>query len=79
MIDFLLTGNKSFKDRLGLIGFLKGGIMYRSMHFDRDTMNSPRKFNAEAQAGILYPMENQVYWSLGYQGILSANINLSTT
>jgi len=59
------------------IAYLKAGIAYRSLHFDRDTINSLQKINPEVQVGFGKLLSDHAMLSLGYQGIFANNIGLT--
>jgi hypothetical protein len=79
MVDLLLTARKSLIDSKKVSGYIKAGAAYRTMHFDRDTINDLRKINPELQVGISMPITSNACLSFGYQGVFSSDMNLTTT
>lgn len=79
MVDLLLTARKKLSESSKFSSYFKAGVAYRTMHFDRDTMNDLRKINPEVQVGVSMSLTSNACLSLGYQGVLSKNINLTTT
>ena len=77
MADVLVSLSGAFNKSSSL--FLKGGVAFRQMHFDRDTMNSFSKVSPELQAGVSVKVSNKASLSLAYQGVFGGNLNLVTS
>lgn len=77
MADLLVTLDKQYTNGVG--GFVKAGVAYRQMHFDRDTINTLREFDPEVQVGISKKLTNRTTLSIAYQGVYSGKMDLTTT
>lgn len=77
MADLLITAAKPINDKTS--AFIKGGIAFRQMHFDRDTINTLRKVNPELQVGLSMKVSDSSSISLAYQGVFAGKVDLVTT
>jgi hypothetical protein len=78
MADLLVTTSKSLNAACWISGFIKAGIAFRQMHFDRDSMNDKRQVSPELQVGISKKISDKASIAIGYQGIFSGKIGLVT-
>lgn len=76
MADLLITAAKPLNDKTS--AFIKGGIAFRQMHFDRDSINSLRKVNPELQVGLSMNVSNRTSLSLAYQGVFAGKVGMVT-
>jgi hypothetical protein len=74
-LAFLLIHIGSSKAVVGL----KSGIAYRKMTFNRDTINSLDKINAELQAQIGYQITERTTFDINYEIIFGKNPSMTTT
>ena len=71
MIDLLAIVDISLSHLFST--FVKGGIVYRSWHFDRTTVPSISRLNGELQAGLSAKISRSAKIVAYYQGIFSGN------
>lgn len=79
MADLLVSVSKSVNDDNQVSAFIKGGIAYRHMVFDRDTITPLRKINPELQVGLAKRISNNAIIALAYQGIYTGKVDLTTS
>lgn len=80
-VDILLSADIPFSVSIEgalLSGFVKAGGAYRTMHTDRNTVNSLQKINPELQLGLSLEMGSHSSVSFGYQGIFAGKIGFTT-
>jgi hypothetical protein len=77
MMDFLLTTSIDLDDSTSFI--IKGGMAYRQIHFDRDTINSLDGFDPEIQLGIKTKISDNAALSIAYQTVMGGNSGFTTT
>jgi hypothetical protein len=77
MIDILLTASKTINENTSV--FIKGGVAYRQITFDRDTISSLEKIDPEVQVGLAMKLSNNTSLSLSYQNIIGGDAEFTTT
>src|SRR3990172_8619355 len=58
---------------------LKGGVAYRTMQFDRDSIPGKTQFNGKLQAGFGIKISSRTKLVAYYQGIYSGRLNFNVT
>ncbi len=80
--DLLMTYeypfNVSGDDGANYAVFVKAGVAYRTMHTDRDTINTLKKTSPELQLGFNFDVGEHSSISIAYQGIFSGKMELVT-
>ncbi len=76
-LDVLIDFQSKQLNPLPLNLWLKGGIAYRSLRVDRESINDILGYSPEFQAGIGYRINTQTTLNLGYQMILGKTPHLS--
>ncbi len=59
--------------------FVKAGMAYRQMHFDRDTINPKVEINPEVQLGVSKSLSPSSSIAIAYQGIYSHGVGLTVS
>ena len=76
--DLLLTYHRRVMNHR-MMGYLKGGAMYRSLTFDRASVNDLHRINFEVQVGLSQKIAENMLISIGYQGVISSGLGLQTS
>ena len=74
--DFLVTAMRDICPIPNVAGFVKAGVAYRQMNFDRATLGSKTQISPEFQAGFSLFLSDKARVALGYQGIYTNTIKL---
>jgi hypothetical protein len=77
-VDALIEINHKFGKEENAILFAKGGVAYRQLYFDRDTLNVLHKYNPELQVGMRVKVKEKISIGIGYQGIFGGKATLTT-
>jgi opacity protein-like surface antigen len=77
-VDALVEVSHKFGKSDNAAVFAKGGVAYRQLYFDRDTVNSLHKYNPELQVGVRVNVKDNISIELGYQGIFGGNATFTT-
>jgi hypothetical protein len=81
MADILFNAEFIFgsgEESFNALAFVKAGLAYRNMNFDRESVNSVSQFSPEFQIGFGFEVGRHMSIGLGYQGIFSGNVELTT-
>ncbi len=79
MIDLLATLRVSMSANTPVFLDLKGGLVYRRMYIDRETVNNKFQFGGEFQGGIGMPVADSSTLSILYQGIFGGSLGYSAS
>ena len=77
MLDLLATVQVAPMADMPAFLVVKGGIAYRQMEMDRDTVNNLSQVAGEVQAGIGIPVSDAATLSLLYQGVYGSSPNFT--
>lgn len=78
-VDVLVEISRVVHEKTQTVAFVKAGVAYRELYFDRDTLNTLHKFNPEVQAGLKINLKRNFNMSVGYQGIYGDDLKLTTS
>lgn len=76
-LDMLLGLTVQPISTIPLVAWVKSGAIYRKLRTDRVEVNSLRAWSPEVQVGIGYRVNERATITLGYQAILSKQLELS--
>jgi opacity protein-like surface antigen len=77
LLDLLVTAKTPhFNRAVPLYGLIKGGVAYRQLEIDRETVNDLTKIAPEVQAGIGYKVNKHLDVGLVYQYVAGKNPNV---
>ncbi len=74
LLDLLATLRVSVASNTPVFLDIKGGLVYRRMYLDRETINNKFQFGGEFQGGIGVPIADSSTLSLLYQGIFGGSL-----
>ncbi|MDF1646311.1 MAG: hypothetical protein P1U61_04920 [Legionellaceae bacterium] len=77
MLDLLATLRVSLASNTPVFIDLKGGIVYRRMYIDRETISNKFQIGGEFQGGIGMPIADSSTLSLLYQGVYGGSLGYS--
>lgn len=78
-VDALVEISRVVHEKTHTVVFVKAGVAYRELYFDRDTLNTLHKFNPELQAGLKINLKRNFNMLVGYQGIYGGDLKLTTS
>lgn len=76
MLDILISAKVLPWSNSPMMMWLKGGITYRQLQLDRDSVPDLSQFSPEIQAGLGYQINQQAAIKLGYQYIFGKQSEL---
>lgn len=77
-VDGLVEISREIHEKTHTAIFVKAGVAYRELYFDRDTINTLQKFNPEVQVGLKINIKQNFNVALGYQGIFGGGSGFTT-
>lgn len=76
MLDLMGTLQLSLNGAKTVFAILKGGVVYRRMHFTENTISNISRINPKLQAGFGFMVTQRIKLVTYYQGIYSSSVDL---
>ena len=77
LIDVLISFKTEPVTSYPIVTWLKGGVAYRQLQLDHESVNDLNEFSLEIQVGFGYRINEQATFNIGYQAILGKQTIIS--